>query len=70
MESLSLKEENIIKDIRNFFQAKKEQNYAAVKDVRNIFRQENETKAVKDGILRDIKNLFKHEKDKKKIINQ
>ena len=43
MESLSLKEENIIKDIRNLFRLKNKQNYAAVKDTRNLFRQEKET---------------------------
>ena len=32
MESLSLKEEYIIKDIRNLFRLKKELNYFAVKD--------------------------------------
>ena len=38
MESLSLKEENIIKDTRNLFRIKKEQNYTAVKDIRHHFR--------------------------------
>ena len=61
MESLSHEEENIIKDIRNLFRLKKEQNYTAIKDIRNLFRQEKETKAIKDRILRDIKNLFEHE---------
>ena len=63
MESLSLEEENIIKDIRNLFRLKKEQNYTAIKDIRNLFRQEKETKAIKDRILRDIKNLFEHEEE-------
>ena len=63
MESLSLEKENIIKDIRNLFRLKKEQNYTAIKDIRNLFRQEKETKAIKDRILRDIKNLFEHEKE-------
>ena len=63
MESLSLEEENIIKDIRNLFRLKKEENYTAVKDVRNLFRQEKETKSIKDTIPRDIKNLFEHEKE-------
>ena len=63
MESLSLEEENIIKDIRNLFRLKKEQNYTAVKDIRNLFRQEKESKAIKDRILRNIKNLFEHEKE-------
>ena len=63
MESLSLEEENIIKDIRNLFRLKKEQNYAAVKDIRNLFRQEKETKAIEDRIPRDIKNLFENENE-------
>ena len=54
MESLSLEEENIIKYIRNLFILKK--------DIRKL-RQEKETKAIKDRILRDIKNLFEYEKE-------
>ena len=39
MESLSLEEGNLIKDIRKkFFRLKKEQNDTAIKDIRNIFR--------------------------------
>ena len=53
MRSLSLEEENIIKDMRNLFMLKK--------DIRKL-RQEKETKSIKDRILRDIKNLFEHEK--------
>ena len=64
MESLSLEEENIIKDLRNLFRLKKEQNYTATKGIRNFFRVEKETKAIKDSILRNIKNLFDHEKEK------
>ena len=60
---LRLEDEKIIKDIRNLFRLKKEQNYTAIKDIRNLFRQEKETKAVKDRILRDIKNLSEHEKE-------
>ena len=63
MESLSLEEENLIIDIRNFFSLKKEQNCTAVKDIRNLFRQEKETKAIKDRILRYIKNFFEREKE-------
>ena len=33
MESLILKEENIIKDIRNLFRVKKKLNYTAIKDI-------------------------------------
>ena len=39
MESLSLEEENIIKDIKNLFRLRKEQNYTAIKDIRNTSRQ-------------------------------
>ena len=63
MESLSLEEENIIKDIRNLLRLKKGQNYTAVKDIRNLFRQAKETNAIKDRILRDIKNLLEHENE-------
>ena len=61
MESLSLEEKNVIKDIRNLFRLKKVLNYTAVKDIRNVFRLEKETKAIKDRILGDIKNLLEHE---------
>ena len=37
METLSLEEENIIKDIRNLFRLKKEQNYTAVKRYEKYF---------------------------------
>ena len=45
MESLSLEEENIIKDIRNLFRLKKEQSYTAVKDIRK--RKRNKKKKLK-----------------------
>ena len=38
MESLSPEEENIIKDIRNLFILKKEQNYTALKDITNLLK--------------------------------
>ena len=62
MESLILEEEIIIKDIRNLFRLKKEQNYTASKGKGNLFRQEKETKAIKNRTFRDIKNLFVYEK--------
>ena len=40
MESLSLEEENVIKDIQNPFRLKKELNYNRIKDIKNLFRQE------------------------------
>ena len=63
IESLSLEEESIIKDIINLFKLKKEQNYTAIKDIGNLFRQEKETKAIKDRVLRDIKHIFEHEEE-------
>ena len=55
-----MKKKTEIKEIRNLFRLKKELHYTAIKDIRNIFRQE-ETKAIKDRILRDTKNIFEHE---------
>ena len=52
LESLIIKEEKIIKDIRN------------------LFRQEEETKSIKDKILRDITNLLNMKTKKDIIINQ
>ena len=49
--------EKIIKDIRNHFRLKKDQNYTAIKDQQNLFKLEKETKAIKDRILRDIKSF-------------
>ena len=63
MESLSLEKESIIKDIRNLFTLKKEQNYTGIKFITNLFRLEKETNAIKNRILRDIKNLFEHEEE-------
>ena len=60
MESLSLKEENIIKYKRNFFRLKTEQNYT---DIRIFFRLEKEIKAIEDRLLRDIKNVFEHKEE-------
>ena len=62
MESLSVQEENIIKDIKNLLRLKK-LYYTAIKDITNLFRLEKETKAVKDGIPRYIKNILKHEEE-------
>ena len=36
IESLSLEEENITKDIRNLFGPKRELNHIAIKDIRNL----------------------------------
>ena len=40
MKTLSLEEENIIKDIKNLFRLKRELNYAVIKDMRNLFKLE------------------------------
>ena len=45
MDSLSLEEEKIIKDIRNPFRLKTEINYNSIKDTRNLFALENGSKA-------------------------
>ena len=65
MESLSVEEENIIKDKRNLFRLKKEQNCTAVKDIRNFFRLKKEIKGIKDIVPRNTKNLFEYEKKRK-----
>ena len=63
MESLSLEEENIIKDIRNLFRLKQKLNYTAIKDIRNLFRLEKKSKVIKDRLTRDIKNYLEHEEE-------
>ena len=62
MESLSLEEENIIKNIRNLFRLKKELNYTAIKDINLLDKKK--TTAIIDWILKDITNLFEHEAEK------
>ena len=57
--------EKIIKDIRNLFRLKKEQNNIAIKMIRNLFRIETEIKGIKDIVLKSIKNLFEYKKEKK-----
>ena len=54
LESLSLEEENIIKDILNLFRLKKELKYTLFIAIKNLFRLEKETKAIKDRILTGI----------------
>ena len=57
MESFSLEEKNIIKDIRNLFRLKKGQNYTLIRGIRNLFRQGKETKAIKDE--KEEQNYYK-----------
>ena len=54
MESSSLEEENIIKDVRNICRLKKEKDDTTIKDIRNLFRLKKETKVIKDRTFRDI----------------
>ena len=54
LESLSLEEENIIKDIVNLFRLKKKLKYTIFIYIKNLFRLEKETKAIKDRILTGI----------------
>ena len=58
MENPRSEKEKIIKDIRNHFRLKKEQNDTAIKDIRNLFRLKKEVSIV----LRNIKSLFEYEK--------
>ena len=60
MESLSPEEQNIIKDIRNYFRLKKKQNYSVVKDIREL----------KIKYLEIFRIFLNMEKKKKIIINQ
>ena len=53
MESLNLKEKNIVKDL---FRLKEEQNCTATKDIRNLFIQEKKLKLFK--IMRDINQEY------------
>ena len=57
MKSLGLKEENIIKDIRNLFWLKKELNNTAIKDIRYLFRQKNNNKKTKKQKKNKLKQL-------------
>ena len=61
MESQSLEEENIIKDVTNLFRLNKKLKYTGIKDIRNLFRLEKKIKTIKDRILTEIKNLFEYE---------
>ena len=49
--------------MRNLFKLKNWLNYTVIYKIRNLFRQENETKAIKHGILTDIKFFFEHEEE-------
>ena len=53
----------IIKDVANLYRLKIQLDDTEIKDTENHFRQEKETKAIKDRILRDIKNLSQHKEE-------
>ena len=59
MESSSLEEEKIIKDVRNLFRLKKQIDDTAIKDIRNLFRLKKGNKVIKGRALRDIRNRFR-----------
>ena len=39
----------------------KKLHYTAINNIRNLFRNEKDSNAIKDKILRGIQNLFEHE---------
>ena len=47
MENPRSEEEKIIKNIRNLFKLKKEQNDTAIKDIQNLFRLKKKLKELK-----------------------
>ena len=70
MENPRSEEEKIIKDIRNLFRQKQEQNDVAIKDIRNLFRLKKKVKGIKDTVLRNIKNLFEYENKEESYYKQ
>ena len=70
MENPRSEEEEKIKNIRNLFRLKQEQNNTEIKDISNLFRLKKEVKGITDIVLRNIKNLFEYEKKSKIIINE
>ena len=63
MENTRSEKEKIVKDKRNLFRLRKEQNNAAIEDIRNLIRLNKWFKGIKDIVLRNIKNLFENEKE-------
>ena len=57
METLGLKEENIIKDIRNLFRLKQELNYTAIKDIRKLLEKKKKLYQLKMEYL-EILRVF------------
>ena len=64
MQSLSLEEDNMIKDKRNLSRLKKQLHYTATKDTTNLLRLGKESKAIKDTLI-----IFLSMKKKKIITN-
>ena len=63
-------EYNIIKNVRNLFQAyeksfqtKNKTDNFTVNDIRNLFRVKKENKEIKKKLIRVIKNIFEQEKE-------
>ena len=69
LESLSIKEENIIKVIKNLFRVKKELNCNAIKVIRNLFRHKKKLKQLMVEYL-EVLRIFLSIKKKKIITNQ
>ena len=70
METLGLKEENIIKDIRNLLRLKQELNYTAIKDIRNFLEKKNKLYQLKMEYLEILRVILSMKMKKKIIINQ
>ena len=60
MKNPRLEEQKIIKDIRNLFKLKEEQNDTAIKYKKKVFRLKKEVKHI---VLRKIMNLSECEKE-------
>ena len=69
LESLSIKEENIIKGIKNLFRVKKELNCNAIKVIGNLFRHKKKLKQLMVEYL-EVLRIFLSIKKKKIITNQ
>ena len=70
METLGLKEENIIKDIRNLFRLKQELNYTAIKDIRKLLEKKKKLYQLKMEYVEILRVLLRMKMKKKIIINQ
>ena len=67
METLGLKEENIIKDIRNLFRLKQELNYTAIKDIRKLLEKKKKLYQLKMEYL-EILRVFWEWKWRRKLL--